>query len=210
MRLDRAPVSIDALVRDVVEMCDLVAEERGVRLVSSLVPAQVRGDAVRLTQLVANLVDNAIKYTQPGGLVEITNRPNDDKVEIRVRDTGMGIDPNDRPRIFDRLYRGDRSRSQPGLGLGLSFVKAICESRGERARKRDHDDRRAPRAVTRISRSTYRYRSESPPRRGIATAAAADTNTYVRDAHARSGAGTKSFGRSTPRGRRHNRGTAGR
>jgi signal transduction histidine kinase len=79
---------------------------------------------------VANLVDNAIKYTEPGGLVEIRTRTSGDHAEIDVKDTGIGIPERDLPHVFERLYRGDRSRSQPGLGLGLSFVKAICEAHG--------------------------------------------------------------------------------
>jgi signal transduction histidine kinase len=128
MRLERLPVAMDQLVREVVEMYELVAEERGVRVVSHVEPAQVTGDATRLRQLVANLVDNALKYTPAGGLVEVDVRPVGGSVEILVRDTGMGIADEDKPRIFERLYRGDRSRSEPGLGLGLSFVRAICDA----------------------------------------------------------------------------------
>jgi signal transduction histidine kinase len=128
MRLERTPVSIDTLVREVLETYQIVAEERGVRLISHLEPTRVLGDANRLRQLLANLVDNAVKYTQAAGLVEISVRAIEGGAEIRVRDTGSGIAERDMPRIFDRLYRGDRSRSQPGLGLGLSFVKAICDA----------------------------------------------------------------------------------
>jgi signal transduction histidine kinase len=128
MRLDRGSVQLDALAREVLDTYDMIAEERGVRLVTGLEPVRVVGDAARLRQLVANLVDNAIKYTPSGGLVEVLTRAAGEQAQIEVRDSGIGIAAEDLPRIFERLYRGDRSRSQPGLGLGLSFVKAICEA----------------------------------------------------------------------------------
>ena len=89
------------------------------------------GDRTRLEQVAANLIDNAIEYTPSGGHVEITLdalriRPRC----IRVRDTGVGIPPNELPRIWDRLFRGDQSRAERGLGLGLSLVKAIVEAHG--------------------------------------------------------------------------------
>jgi signal transduction histidine kinase len=130
MRLDRERVELDVLARETVDLYDLVAEERGVRLVSSLEPVAVQGDRARLRQLFANLVDNAVKYTPAAGLVELRTRREDDGALLEVKDTGLGIAPEEQARIFDRLYRGDRSRSEPGLGLGLSFVRAIARAHG--------------------------------------------------------------------------------
>lgn len=130
MRLDRSSVQLDVLARQVLDTYGMVAEERGVRIVSSLEPVTITGDAARLRQLLANLVDNAVKYTSTGGVVEVRTRVAADDAEVEVRDSGIGIAEDDRPHIFERLYRGDRSRSEPGLGLGLSFVKAICEAHG--------------------------------------------------------------------------------
>jgi signal transduction histidine kinase len=130
IHLERARVPLEEVAREVVDMYEVVAEEKGVRIVSSLEPAVVIGDAVRLRQLVANLVDNAVKYTPASGVIEVRTREAGDHAEVEVRDAGIGIGEQDLPRIFDRLYRGDRSRSQPGLGLGLSFVKAISEAHG--------------------------------------------------------------------------------
>jgi signal transduction histidine kinase len=73
----------------------------------------------------ANLIDNAIKYTPAGGRVDIEACRKEQEVVITVKDTGVGIPDEELDRIWDRLYRGDRSRSQRGLGLGLSLVKAI-------------------------------------------------------------------------------------
>ena len=130
MRIERKPVELEALAREVLETYEMVGEQRGVRLLSQLQPARVLGDATRLRQLIGNLVDNALKYTPAGGVVELDTREVQGVGELTVRDTGIGIAADDQPRIFERLYRGDRSRSQPGLGLGLSFVKAICEAHG--------------------------------------------------------------------------------
>jgi signal transduction histidine kinase len=81
----------------------------------------------------ANLIDNAVKYTPPGGRVEVEVRKrgeNGNGALLRVRDTGPGIPTDELPRIFDRLFRGDTSRTERGLGLGLSLVKAVVEAHG--------------------------------------------------------------------------------
>lgn len=130
IRLDRERVELDVIGHEVVDLYELVADERGVRVISSLEPVAIPGDRARLRQLLANLVDNAIKYTPAGGLVEVRTLQQGDQALIRVRDTGTGIAAEEQPRIFDRLYRSDRSRSEPGLGLGLSFVRAIARAHG--------------------------------------------------------------------------------
>jgi len=80
--------------------------------------------------VLANLLDNAVKYTPAGGSVEVTAVSRDDVVVVAVSDTGEGISPADIPRIFDRLYRADKSRTQRGLGLGLSLVRAVLFAHG--------------------------------------------------------------------------------
>ena len=80
----------------------------------------------------ANLLDNAIKYTPPGGHVAAAVSREGDEAIVRIEDTGVGIAPADLPRIWERLYRADRSRSERGLGLGLSLVKAYVEAHGGR------------------------------------------------------------------------------
>ena len=88
----------------------------------------IRGDLPRLQRLVANLLDNAIKYTPEGGKVELAISTADGLVRIAVRDNGQGISATDQSHIFDRFFRGDGSRSQPGNGLGLSLVRAIVKA----------------------------------------------------------------------------------
>jgi signal transduction histidine kinase len=79
---------------------------------------------------VANLLDNAVKYTPAGGSIRIEARRDGPDALLSVSDTGIGIPADELPRIWDRLYRGDKSRSERGLGLGLSLVKAIVEAHG--------------------------------------------------------------------------------
>jgi signal transduction histidine kinase len=88
----------------------------------------VVADRTRLEQVAANLIDNAVKYTPPGGRVDVEVKRTVDAAVLRVRDTGAGIPPDELPRIFDRLFRGDTSRTERGLGLGLSVVKAVVEA----------------------------------------------------------------------------------
>jgi signal transduction histidine kinase len=79
-------------------------------------------------QVFANLLDNALKYTPEGGRVTITTRNEPGQVVVTFRDTGIGVPPEEQDKIWTRLYRGDKSRSQRGLGLGLSLVKAVVEA----------------------------------------------------------------------------------
>ena len=94
----------------------------------------VCGDETQLTSMFTNLVDNAVKYTPPGGQVEVTGGCEDSEVVIRVSDTGIGISEGKLPRIFERFYRVDKARSKEtgGTGLGLSIVKHVAENHGGR------------------------------------------------------------------------------
>ncbi|HYU42253.1 MAG TPA: sensor histidine kinase, partial [Vicinamibacteria bacterium] len=89
-------------------------------------------DRNRMRQVAANLLDNAIKYTPAGGGVEVQTALEGAEAVLTVTDTGAGIPADELPRIWERLYRGDASRSERGLGLGLSLVKAIVEAHGGR------------------------------------------------------------------------------
>jgi heavy metal sensor kinase len=134
MRLRSERTDIGALVRSVADLYADVAEEKGVGLrADTPAPLFATVDPVRMRQAVANLVDNAIKYTPAGGRVTVSAALTDGGLRIEVADTGIGIPPTDLPRIWDRLYRGDHSRSARGLGLGLTLVKSIVEAHGGRA-----------------------------------------------------------------------------
>ena len=108
-----------------------VAEDKGVDLSLDAHPVPlVPGDLRRVQRAIANLIDNAIKYTDPGGQVRVSVGRQNDSVCLAVKDTGMGIPAREIPRLFDRFYRGDTSRSQPGSGLGLSLTRAIVRAHG--------------------------------------------------------------------------------
>ncbi len=125
MKLTPERVGLSSLLNEVVEVYRHVADDKNLDM-EILVPEDLvlYADRVRIRQVMANMLDNSIKYTSDGR-VRISASREGDQVVVRFEDTGEGIAPVDIPRIFDRLYRGDRSRSQRGLGLGLSFVKAV-------------------------------------------------------------------------------------
>ena len=131
LQLRREPVSIRGLLAQAVELYEDVADVK--RITVTLEPGDdltVSGAPDRLRQVFANLLDNAIKYTPEGGRVTLTAARDDAFAVIRVTDTGPGIAPEHLPRIWERLYRADASRSSRGLGLGLSLVKAYVEAHG--------------------------------------------------------------------------------
>ncbi len=131
MKLARERVDLGQLAREVVELYQYVAEERKLTLHTEL-PAlsEANVDRNRIRQVFANLLDNAIKYTPAGGRVTISVRDESGQPVATFRDTGMGIPAEEQEKIWARLYRGDKSRSQRGLGLGLSLVKAVVEAHG--------------------------------------------------------------------------------
>ena len=128
-------VALDAIVRDEGERFEEPAAEAGVGLsVRARGIPRVRGSSRDLALLVRNLVDNAIRYTRPGGLVDVDLTSDDGEVVLAIVDTGLGIPSRDLPRIFERFYRVDRARSREtgGTGLGLSIVKHVAENHGGR------------------------------------------------------------------------------
>jgi signal transduction histidine kinase len=159
MKLDKVTTDLSALVTDLAEFYGYLAEDKGVTLrCNAPEPLDVDLDVNRFRQVVTNLLDNAVKYTPEGGEIEISVFPagmagNGDPIStsapgaatgtssvisggspvaaiLKVKDSGIGIPAKDIPHIWDRLFRGDKSRSAPGLGLGLGLVKAIVEAHG--------------------------------------------------------------------------------
>jgi signal transduction histidine kinase len=129
MKLNLEQTSIASLLTNVVELYEVVAEEKHLTITTDFkTPCDAVVDATRMRQAFANLLDNAIKYTPEGGSIGLSCTVESSRVTVRVSDTGMGIPQDEQPRIWERLYRGDKSRSQRGLGLGLSLVKAIVEA----------------------------------------------------------------------------------
>jgi signal transduction histidine kinase len=134
LQLDCQPNSITDLVSDTIESFSELASRQGVRLSGEADPDldPVVMDARRIGRVLANLVSNALRYTPPGGSVTIRARREEQAVRVRVSDTGSGIDPQDLPFVFDRFYRGEKSRSRAtgGSGLGLAISKGIVEAHG--------------------------------------------------------------------------------
>lgn len=157
MKLSLARVDLSELLTDISELYAYAAEDRSLTLETRIGPElTVTADADRLRQVAANLLDNAVKYTPRGGKITITaerdrehrertgpegegtggtpekavarSDRNGGFVRVTVGDTGIGIPAAEQPLIWDRLYRCDASRSEPGLGLGLSLVKAVVEA----------------------------------------------------------------------------------
>ncbi|MBI1841762.1 MAG: HAMP domain-containing protein [Verrucomicrobia bacterium] len=129
MRLSLERWDVCSLLEEVASLYDYVAEEKRLNLRLELQrPCFASIDANRMRQVFANLLDNAIKYTPEGGTVTVRARTEPGAVVVQFRDNGMGIPFEEQDKIWERLYRGDKSRSQRGLGLGLSLVKAIVQA----------------------------------------------------------------------------------
>jgi len=129
LNLEKEIVDVSTLIGQVFDIYRYVAEEKDI-FINVRVTDQpgIFADPARMRQVLGNLLDNAIKYTHPGGRIDIETSRRQQNMVIRIQDSGVGMPPEELPRIWERLYRGDQSRSQRGLGLGLSLVKAIVEA----------------------------------------------------------------------------------
>jgi len=131
LKLNRDRVDLRSLTERAIDLYREVAEEKSITVsLDQATSVELDVDAIRLGQAVNNLVDNALKYTPKGGKVQLATRSTADGAIITVTDNGPGVPVAEREAVFRRLYRGDTSRSQRGLGLGLSLVKAIVEAHG--------------------------------------------------------------------------------
>jgi two-component system OmpR family sensor kinase len=131
VELRQEDVDLTAIASDIAEMFEPIAEEQGVTLVLRPSAAVLlQGDQSRLRQLTTNLLDNAIKFTEPGGTVDIAVETQDGRAILRVADTGTGIPAEQLPYVFDRFYQASPARSSGGSGLGLSICKWIADAHG--------------------------------------------------------------------------------
>jgi signal transduction histidine kinase len=126
-------VNLSQCVRDAYELYKALADEKSIHL-SCDAPGEinVRGDRNLLFQAITNLLDNAIKYTPAGGTVSISLQQKPAHIEVSVADSGPGIPADQRDQVLQRFFRLDKSRSEPGAGLGLSLVQAIAQRHGAR------------------------------------------------------------------------------
>lgn len=130
-----AALDVGPLLDDLAELYGAVAEERGLRLVAEAArPLPVWGDRELIQQAVANLLDNAIKFSPPGGIVTLRARVTPgawpETLQVMVRDQGPGIPECDQARAADRFFRGESARNTPGFGLGLTLVRAVAGLHG--------------------------------------------------------------------------------
>jgi signal transduction histidine kinase len=134
IRLQRAPVPLEPVVREAVGLVYPLATRRGITIETKIDTATVEGDRERLTELVTNLCSNAVEYNRDGGRVTIEVWPEGGEACMRVTDSGLGISADDLPRIFERFYRPDASRDRHtgGAGLGLAIAKWIVDAHGGR------------------------------------------------------------------------------
>lgn len=129
----QSEVEIDGLISQIAQDFSDRLQDKGIILeVGSIPPANVMGNADELYRGFANLVENAYRYTNPGGLVRISAGFSENLIQVNIVDTGVGISPTHLPHIFERFYRVDKSRSRAsgGSGLGLAIVKAVIERHG--------------------------------------------------------------------------------
>jgi signal transduction histidine kinase len=134
LKLEREPSSMCDLISDTIEAFSALAERQGVTLRGSATPEvdPVLMDVQKIGRVLNNLLDNALRHTPAGGTVRVTTSTSPDDVQVQVSDTGEGISEQDLPRVFERFYRGEKSRSRTtgGSGLGLAIAAGIVEAHG--------------------------------------------------------------------------------
>ena len=128
--LHREPINLAAAAADCVKFVQPLADARRLRIRCELESVEVSADAGRLRQVITNLLTNAVRYNRDDGEILMVTRAEDGVATLHVADTGPGITEENLPRLFERFYRGDQSRSTEGNGLGLAICKAIVVAHG--------------------------------------------------------------------------------
>jgi signal transduction histidine kinase len=131
MNLRAEEIDVRRLLNEVADIFELIAEERSITIrVECESQIGIVADRIRIRQAISNLADNAIKFSRPGGTVRFAVLDAGDSVSIAVEDEGVGLDEIELDRVWERMYRGPVQPQKPGLGLGLSFVRAIVHAHG--------------------------------------------------------------------------------
>lgn len=118
---------LHTLLYDVLDLYEPALEDNGIQLITDIIVFDYEGDRDLMFQVFINLIDNAMKFTPAGGQITVSMHVVHGRALITLSDTGMGVLPSERERVFDRFYRSDASRHLPGNGLGLSLVRAAIE-----------------------------------------------------------------------------------
>jgi signal transduction histidine kinase len=141
IQIREEPLILNEILEQIYDLYELIAEDRGVEFHCSC-PERIylKADPLRLHQALSNLVDNGLKFTPPGGRVDVEIHSEDQKAIIKVKDTGPGISDDEKNEVWKRLYRGEKSRTSPGMGLGLSMVKAVIEAHHGSITLKDNPD----------------------------------------------------------------------
>jgi signal transduction histidine kinase len=125
-KLNISGINLSKIINEACELFQPVAEDKGIRVIQEIEEGvSIKADKEKIQRLVANLLDNALKYTDDNGTVTFTLKQDQNEVTASIKDTGIGISADDIPKIFNRFYRCDLSRSLQGTGLGLSLARAI-------------------------------------------------------------------------------------
>jgi signal transduction histidine kinase len=170
IKLRSEPIVVTEVIAHAMETVETIMRERGHRFAVEVADdaLKVRGDRVRLTQAIANVLDNAAKYTDKGGQITLTARQRDTQVEIAVQDNGIGIAPDALPRVFDLFAQVDRESEQLqcGLGIGLALVRRLLEMHGGSIEAHSEGKGRGSRFVIRLPLCTDRSQpvAEGPSR----------------------------------------------
>lgn len=131
LQIKKQKVDLSQLVEDACELFETISENKRIKLTYKIENnCIINGNIQNLQRMIANLLDNAIKYTLEDGRVDVALTCTQQNIKIMVMDTGMGIPEQDQTRVFDRFYRCDQSRTYDGCGIGLSFSKAVARSHG--------------------------------------------------------------------------------
>ncbi len=145
LRFELKPVNLAELGETIIGLFSAQAGEKNVNLRMDAEPnlPGVMVDPQRFHQVVGNLIDNALRYTPPGGSIRLNIRRNNDNVELTVSDEGPGIPENELVHVFDRFWRGEKSRARAtgGAGLGLSIARQLVEAQGGRISARNRKPR---------------------------------------------------------------------
>jgi PAS domain S-box-containing protein len=166
LRIDVQPVQIARVIETAIESLRPAAEAREIRIVTRLdgESSELHGDPARLQQVVWNLLSNAVKFSERGGIIEVTAQRSDTVMEIRVSDTGKGIDPAFLPHVFDPFRQEDGStrRTRGGLGLGLAIAKQLVDAHGGRIEGFSEGEGRGASFLVRLPLGAPEARSLAP------------------------------------------------